>query len=400
MQVPILFLSDAPDQSSGLARITRDLATMMSSHPRFRVATLGFHGSGSVRLPFQQYQMGPMEFGELSLPNAWKDFSRGEPGAVMTLWDISRLLWLARPGFLQDEGIRAGVEEVRRTAMIWSYFPIDSTGPNDRLTAMARETMLGINRILVTSPWSEGVLRRTIGDQESAMRGLTWMPHPINTEVFNADVHGVGDHDMPDIHRMDSGQHMVRIGVVATNQLRKDWGLVAETCALIRKQIPSLRLWWHIDVDVRHWSIPALLEDFGLSDITEVTHPPIQDRELAARYRACDITLHPGSGEGFGYPIFESLACGVPAIHGRYASGSSLMGTCDLMQYTVAPVGYRHETEQNCLRPVFRASDWSEKVLAILRMDNGGLSRKVEHLAVKNLYYPIRRWFEDGIRTV
>ena len=31
MQIPLLLLSDAPDQSSGLARITRDLATMMQA---------------------------------------------------------------------------------------------------------------------------------------------------------------------------------------------------------------------------------------------------------------------------------------------------------------------------------------------------------------------------------
>src|SRR5882672_11726137 len=93
----------------------------------------------------------------------------------------------------------------------------------------------------------------------------------------------------------------ILIGCVATNQLRKAWDLVAETCAILRQRIPDLKLWWHIDVDVRHYSIPALLEDFGLQDITEVTHPPMQDRELAARYRSCDVTLQPGLGEGFGY---------------------------------------------------------------------------------------------------
>lgn len=312
---------------------------------------------------------------------------------MMTCWDISRLLWLARPEFLTDETLRKNVMDVRKTAMVWSYFPLDSTGPNDRLTAMSRETLLGINRILVTSPWAEGVLRRTIGDVESERRGLTFMPHPINTEVFHAET----AHET--VGSNSRGVGGTRIGVVATNQLRKDWPLVAEACSILRKQITNLRLWWHIDVDVRHWSIPALLEDFGLADITEVTHPPIQDKELAARYRTCDITLHPGLGEGFGYPVFESFACGVPAIHGRYASGASLMGTCDLMQYTVAPVAYRYESEQNCLRPVYKAQDWAEKVLAILRIDNSGLSQKVEHLAVKNLYYPIRRWFEDGIAT-
>jgi len=52
---------------------------------------------------------------------------------------------------------------------------------------MARETLLGLDRILVTSPWAEGVMRRTLGDQACAQRGLTWMPHAINMEVFNGN---------------------------------------------------------------------------------------------------------------------------------------------------------------------------------------------------------------------
>ena len=382
VQVPLMILSDAPDQSSGLGRITRDLATMLSSHPRFRIATLGWHGSGSIKLPFMQYAMGPAEFGEASLPYAWQDFSRGEPGVVMTIWDISRLLWLARPEYLQDQDLKQRIIALRQTAKVWGYFPVDSTGPGDRLTTMARETLLGLDRILVTSPWAEGVMWRTLGDQACTVRGLTWMPHSINDQVFNVN---------------GPGPYCTTIGIVATNQIRKDWPLAAETCAILKQRIPDLRLWWHVDVDTRHYSIPALLEDFGLASITEVTHPPIEDRELAARYRACDVTLQPGSGEGFGYGIFESFACGVPAIHGRYASGACLMDTCGLTEYTIPPVAWRYETEFNCVRPVFNPQDWAEKVMEVLAMDNSDLAGKVEHLAVKRLYYPWKRWFEEGI---
>jgi len=353
--------------------------------------------------------MGPAEFGESSLPYAWQDFSRGEPGIIMTAWDLSRLLWLARPEYLQDEDLKQRIIQLRRSAKIWGYFPIDSTGPGDRLSTMARETLLGLDRILVTSPWAEGVMRRTLGDQACAQRGLTWMPHAINMEVFNGRTRDSSpDIDCNSSHIGSRTNKPSIVGVVATNQIRKNWGLIGEVCAILRQRIPGLRLWFHIDVDTRHWSLPAILEDFGLQDITEVTHAPIEDRELAARYRACDVTLHPGEGEGFGYTIFESLACGVPAIHGDYASGASLMHTCDLGQYLVKPVAWRYETEFNCVRPVFNPMDWAEKVLTILKMDNSGkvlaasdnsgLTGKVEHLAVRNLYYPWKRWFEDGIR--
>jgi len=52
----------------------------------------------------------------------WDDFSRGEPGIICTIWDISRLLWLARPEYLQDEDLKQRIIALRRTAKVWDTF--------------------------------------------------------------------------------------------------------------------------------------------------------------------------------------------------------------------------------------------------------------------------------------
>src|SRR5262249_37619256 len=36
--------------------------------------------------------------------------------------------------------------------------------------------------------------------------------------------------------------------------------------------------------------------------------------ELAALYRACDVLVHPYRGEGFGMPVLEAMAAGLPVI--------------------------------------------------------------------------------------
>jgi len=60
-------------------------------------------------------------------------------------------------------------------------------------------------------------------------------------------------------------------------------------------------------------------------------------------------------------------------------------------------VAYRYETEFNCMRPVFNPFDWADKVMEVLKENRGDLPSKIEHLAVKNIYYPWKKWFEDGI---
>src|SRR6266704_2503964 len=185
-QVPILMISDCPSQQSGLARITRDLCTLLASMPEFRVATLGKYGLGSSRLPWQQYQMQADEWGNVSLPMAWDEFSQDRPGIVMTIWDVTRLLWLARPEYCEDEGLHSWLQDRRRRRFrLWGYIPIDATGLHNRLSAMSKECLLGFDRLLAYSPHGMSVIRNTIGESEAEKRGLEWLPHGLNLKTFS-----------------------------------------------------------------------------------------------------------------------------------------------------------------------------------------------------------------------
>ncbi len=191
------------------------------------------------------------------------------------------------------------------------------------------------------------------------------------------------------------------MGAMGTNQVRKDWGLVATTCSeLVRRLDGHVRFWWHIHVALHEWSVNALLADFGLNGYVEVTHPPVTDEWLAKMYRSCDVTLHPGLGEGFGLPIFESLACGVPPIHGDYAGGASILKTMPLGQLLVAPRQWRLEGQHNCIRPVFDANDWADKVQEILALEVKPESWAAQsvHLNWENLQWPWRKWMLEGLK--
>lgn len=393
---PLLFISDAPDGKTGLGRITRDLASLTARLPQFRVGVLGLGGRGSRQLPFAQYHIqwnmgtGEGQWGEWSLPEVWADFAGREFGIVFTIWDASRMHWFARPQHLSDSD--ASLRDFLRSGHFarWGYFPIDGTGPGDRLTAQSRDTLIGYDRLLTYSKWARDVVARSVGTSESARRDLDWMPHGLNAGTFCIrDKQQARSRWSDRFHEDD-----IVVGTVATNQDRKDWGLVAMLGRLLRERYGRrLKLWWHTDTLVRSWSIPALMSDYGLADCTFVTQGG-SDTEMAWRYAACDLTVHPGP-EGFGYPIAESLSCGVPAVHMNFAGGAEIV---QRKEWLVEPSGFRLDTQHNVMRPVFEPHDWLAACEQALGADPAGCRSQVEHLSWPSLWEgAFKKWLLRGV---
>ncbi len=70
--------------------------------------------------------------------------------------------------------------------------------------------------------------------------------------------------------------------------------------------------------------------------------------------------MAPGLGEGFGYPIVESLACGTPVAHVRYGGGAELIHN---QEWLVNPIGWRLEGQHNNQRPFVKPQDFAEIIL-------------------------------------
>lgn len=389
---PILFIGDNPALPGGLSRIGRDLATLTSRLPEFRVGFLARGGTGCRQLPFVIYPYPEYaQWGESHIQHVWNDFAGDEAGIVFTIWDASRLHWLAQPRFLPDNDLRRFL--LQKHWSLQGYFPIDSTGPRDRLTAQTRDTLLGYDRVLTYTSWARDLVQRTLGDASAGARGLDWLPHGINLGTFKIQDRRHARRMFPAFHAYDKV-----LAIVATNQARKDWGLVAMTCRLLRDRLGrSFKAWWHSDIAMRHWNLHALIADFGLGDCVSLTTQPMPDDAMATAYAACDVTMHPGLGEGFAYPIAESLAAGVPAIHGNYAGGAELLAS--RKEWLVEPVEMRLDTLHNCFRPVFSPKDWADAIYECIDSKPApeDCRAMVEHLDWALLWQPWKRWLLAGL---
>lgn len=404
---PLLIISDAPSAETGLGRITRDLATRLHAHCSdiFRVATLGYGGVGSRKLSFPQYYITELrEWMVPDLPHVWEDFvGKNEPGVILTIWDPSRLLWFARSDrmeYCRDRHMRQWLQQTPLHK--WGYFAIDAFGPNGKLSCMQSECLMGYDRILMYGKWAEGIVQGTLGEEESRKRFLASLPHGIDTDVFKRRdreksrkiFHEILGFKGPEIQDSE-----LVIGIVATNQARKDFGLAFRVVAELAKKLP-IRLFIQTDALERFWSLPALVMDYGLINHSIINCGPVTDEVLSHIYTACDVTLGIGLGEGFGYPIFESLACGTPVISGDYGGQSEwipegMMVDSDAM---------RLEGLYNCFRPVYRPIQWVNAIEKVLKPKNrpGDITtfRLNAELRWENLWPRWEEWFREAHHTL
>jgi len=379
----ILFLSDSVSATSGLGRITRDLAIRVHEHLSdvYEVASVGYGGTGSVSIPFKEYHLHDVNNWLVpELPAIWNDFVGDEEGILMAVWDLSRLYWLGIPESCPIPFLRQWVENAKMKK--WAYHALDAEGPNGKLSYRIAQTMKGFDRVLDYSDFSSKITGNP-----------THLPHGIDTTVFTPHPLAEARERFIKSGFLGLKPDSLLIGIVATNQARKNWQLGFETAKILLDRGHDVRLWAHTDILDRYWSIGNLIVDYGLQGRAAATLNRFTDDQMAWMYSACNLTLGIGP-EGFGYPIAESLACGVPCICGSYGAQAEFAPKA--MQ--VAPIAYTYEGAFCSKRPVHAPGMWADKVekCLALRSEKSLLPASVDWNG-PTLWPAWEKWFREGL---
>lgn len=372
--VPILFLGDAPDSHTGLGRIGHDLAWLVSSMPEFKVGYLGRLAFGRAKFPWVQYSIGINEqWGEERLQQAWEDLSQGQRGIIFSLWDASRLLWFVDGQGALGDFLKSGNFER------WGYFMADAAGVrHNTLPEEQAHVVSQYNRAVMASRWAYSLASAIEGPE------LDWLPHPINCDVFKplGRLYGRSAWGINDTQTL--------LGCVMTNQARKHWPVVFEAVSMLPGKP---RLWIHTDLLLHYWDLQALAVEYGVGNQIIYEGRALGDAELAMRYSACDATLVISGGEGFCYPVAESLACGVPAVTGNYGAQA------ELTPWTVSSVMTVVDTSHNVRRATYSSVDVQEALERVLtsRPRVEECVSLVRHLNMRELGIVWKKWFRRGL---
>lgn len=348
MHRPLLLVGDGPNEHTGLGRLARDLgAIIRQSDLPVDLVQVG----GPVLPTWNGWPHVPMtiadrgeDWGCAFVEAVWRDRWGSEPGVLWLVgWDPARVFAYAH---------------VDLNVQLWSYPAIDTHNVGGGLSGPPAEGLHACTRVLAYGRWAAGVVK-SVRDEP-----IGYLPHGLDLDTFavpaTAEEHAWS--------RAQLGPHVgdaLVVGCVATNQARKDLALYCETLAVLKARGQNVYGWLHTDmVTSGAWSVSQLVNDFGLQHRITVTIGALTDRQLACLYQRCDVTIAPGLGEGFGYPIVESLAAGVPVVHGDFAGGSELVPKSE---WRVPVRAVRRESIYALTRPVFRAEDVANAVERALR---------------------------------
>lgn len=170
----------------------------------------------------------------------------------------------------------------------------------------------------------------------------SYVPHGVDTTVFTP-IQPAGKAKLRKLFGIGAKRWV--IGVNAANQDRNRKALPEQfrAFAKFRAKHPDALLLVHTranNLDQGGLNLYPLAEHCGIEVGKDLLFTPeyeyktglISDQDMANWYRCLDVLSLPSWGEGFGIPLIEAQACGIPVVTTRWSAMTELCGAgwlCD-----------------------------------------------------------------------
>src|SRR4051812_42786723 len=298
----VLFCSDHPDAVSGYAVETKLTALHIKEHCHLALlATFGLHGS------IQEWNGIPL------FPGGADAFSNDVIPKAAKLWQADVVITL-KDSIVFNPQTFAGL---RWLPMV----PIDHDPPSQQVIERARISY----RPIAYAPHGFRTLR-------TAGLDPLYAPHAYDPGVFFPMDKAAARAEL----RL--ADDLFIVGTVAVNRggipSRKSWVENLEAFALFARDRPNARYFVHTDMaeDGYEAGIPlrplmaslGILDKVLFCDQERYRYGGFPAEYMRTYYNSIDVLNAVSNGEGFGIPVLEAQACGVPVLLGDWCAHEDL----------------------------------------------------------------------------
>lgn len=153
-----------------------------------------------------------------------------------------------------------------------------------------------------------------------------YIPHGVDTQIFTP---------LPQHKELFDAKDKFVVGVVASNVEpldRKGWKSTIDAFGRFFQNHPDSRFYAHTALTRAEggFDLVGMSEEYGFKiwapDMWQMMSGAIDEAKMAELYSSFDVLLMLTRGEGFGIPIIEAQACGVPVIVTDFTAPSDLVG--------------------------------------------------------------------------
>lgn len=220
-------------------------------------------------------------------------WTEGSPGWMITLFDV----WVLKFPDLPH---------------VASWIPVDHlTVPPEVLDWARKHLSIAMSRFGQETLRKAGVNAR-------------YVPHAVDTSTYHPGAL-IAAHGRPWRELAGIPEDAFLIGIVGANKgwpARKGFGEMYSAAAFILERHPDAHLYVHSDIGgFQGCDLAQLQAAVGLpadrvhyADQFALRANLIPPADMAAMFAGFDVLLSTSYGEGFGIPVLEAAACGVPAI--------------------------------------------------------------------------------------